>query len=254
MLQIKKRTKGSEKMRMTMSIGQMKEIMENLKLITEEATLHFTSEGFSLTAVDISHVCLISAEYDAAYFEEFDCEESTLTFYISVFLDLMKGSKTNDSISIEWDNEGTHISITKGLLTKRVRKLENRTSPSIPDLTLESNIDVEAEWFEMAVKHASDVADLINFRTTEEEFSISGESDNGDISICLEVESGLEDEIVSTFSCTYLKPVSKRIRMTVGKTTPIRVKYGSNFPLMVEYSSGIGNYTYFLAPKIDGDV
>jgi len=241
-------------MRMRMSIGQMKEIMENLKLITEEATLHFTGEGFSLTAVDISHVCLISAEYDAASFEEFDCEESTLTFSVSMMLDLMKGGKAKDSISIEWDNEGTHVSITKGLLTKRVRKLDNHTSPIIPDITLKSCIDVEGEWFEMAVKHASDVADLINFRTTEEEFSISGESEHGDISICLEVESDLEDEIVSTYSCTYLKPVAKRIRMTVGKTTPIRVKYGSNFPLMVEYSSDIGNYVYFLAPRMDGDV
>ena len=249
-------------MKITMSIGQMKEIMENLKLITEEATLHFTSEGFSLTAVDISHVCLISAEYDAAYFEEFDCEESTLTFYISVFLDLMKGSKTNDSISIEWDNEGTHVSITKGLLTKRVRKLDSRTSPILPELILESIINVEAEWFEMAVKHASDVADLINFRTTEREFSISGESDNGDISICLELGSNLEikhslnseDNIVSTYSCTYLKSVSKRIRMTVGKTTPIRIKYGNKLPLMVEYSSDIGQYVYFLAPRLDGDV
>lgn len=106
----------------------------------------------------------------------------------------------------------------------------------------------------MAVKHASDVADLINFRTTEEEFSISGESEHGDISICLEVESGLENEVVSTYSCTYLKPVAKRIRMTVGKTTPIRIKYDSNFPLVVEYGSGLGNYVYFLAPRIDGDI
>ena len=243
-------------MKMTMSIKQMKEIMENLKIITEEATLNFTSEGFSLSQVDPSHVCLITAEYDAANFEEFDCEEeSAITFYVSVFLELMKGSKATDRLSVEWDSEGTHLSVTKGLLTKRIRRLENPpTAVRLPEFTLESILNVEAEWFEMAIKHASDVSALTNFRTTEEEFSITGESENGDISICLEVESGLEDEVISTFSCTYLKPVSKRIRMTVGKTTPIRIKYGSNLPLVVEYSSDIGRYSYFLAPRIDGDI
>ena len=248
-------------MTITMSIGQMREIIGNLNVIVDEVTLNFTKEGMDFRVVDVSHVCMLSAQFPAESFEVFDCEESSIAVEVRTLVELVKGSKTNDRISIEWDNESTHLNVTKGflgLLSKSVLKLERSGSPMVPDLLLPTVITVGAEWFEMAIKHASDVSCLAKFSAIKHEdrmtdlFSIIGSNESEEISIGAEIV--IDVEANTTFSMTYLKPMSKRIRMTAGKDEHITLMFGDSQPLVINFASSTGEYSYFLAPRIDGDI
>lgn len=250
-------------MRIEMTVEQMKEIVENYRCVTEDITFAFDEQGLTIKAVDVGHVSMLTSEYPANNFIQYEVEEDiSLTFELNTLKQLLVGNK-KANVVMEWDGQGPVSFVINGM-TRKVVPLDARHPPMIPDLAFPVELTLNTIWFENAMKHASDVSNLVLLkviqtsidRPYDNQLKISADCANG---AGLEMYHDIEIESDGnyphqTYAIDNLKPMSKRIRMSLGKgdCNTLTLSYGTGHPIQLGFSSAFGDYIYFLAPRMDG--
>ena len=245
-----------------MTVEQMKEIVENYRCIAEDITFEFDKQGLTITAVDASHVCMLSSNY--SNFIQYEVEEDTkLGFELNTLKQLLVGSKKTNVV-MEWDGQGPVSFVINGM-TRKVLPFDNRHPPSLPVLDYSVELTLNTIWFENAMKHARDVATLVRLEVIQSrrdeysspdyqlKVSAKDANDNG-LEMFHDIE-GVDNYPHQTYSLTYLKPMSKRIRMSLGKgdNNTLTLSFGTGRPTQIDFSSAFGDYNYFLAPRMEPD-
>ena len=245
-----------------MTVEQMKEIVENYRCIAEDITFEFDKQGLTITAVDASHVCMLSSNY--SNFIQYEVEEDTkLGFELNTLKQLLVGSKKTNVV-MEWDGQGPVSFVINGM-TRKVAPLTDNPYPlKLPDIDYSVELTLNTIWFENAMKHASDVADLVRlevickkmaYKAADYQLKVSAKDGNNNALEMFHDIEGVDNYPHQTYSLTYLKPMSKRIRMSLGKgdNNTLTLSFGTGRPTQIDFSSAFGDYNYFLAPRMEPD-
>ena len=234
-------------------------IFDTLSVVVEEARLDFNEHQLEVRVVDPSHVAMISMDVDSAAFDNWEVDETWLGLELGKMRDLLSLGNAGDLLEISHDESEGRIKLKMGKIDRVIRPLDHSTvsPPNVPDLELPASVTLTGEDLARALRAARQVGDLVNIALDEDGLTISvtgGDTDSVSVSYSKDEvhELKCEGAVRSQYSLTYLLPIS-RLMTVIDRVT---LRFGENFPLKIEYefADGAASVTYFLAPRIEGDI
>jgi len=236
----------------------LKDSIEALTIIVDEARMHLDKEGVYARNADPSYVAMVELELSAKAFETYETDEEVITLDLKKMQDILELANRTDIIQIIVDENKMALSFgdlkyTIALLSPYSIKKE----PKVPKIESAANVVITGKEFRWAVKAAGKVSDNIALGCTDTDFFMEalGDADtmrlelSKDQLIDVSRTDGKADEVKSLFSLEFLIEMSKAI----GKAPEVSLDIGKNIPLKVGFdiADGNGKVTYLLAPRIE---
>ena len=234
----------------------LKEALETIVSVTDEARLQITEDGFNLKAVDAASVavCDFSLQKDA--FVQYTIDEpKTVGMDFAKLLDMISvGSK--EEVELKMDGMDK-LKIKNGSLSYAL-SLPNvdtlRKEPNIPELEFPTKVEVGTEDLKRAIRAARDLGDAIVFGVEENMFYIEAKNEMDKMRMQLTKEQLVslvvgEQPIKSKFSTDYLSDIAKgfgsieSVKLGISKDSPLSISF--------EIANDLGKVGYLIAPRID---
>ncbi len=236
---------------------KLKETIEAVSSIVEEAKINLTPDGISVKAVDPANVAMITLNLESAAFEEFTATEGELGVDLKRLNDILGMAEKAEIVEIELDEESHKLVISMSGLTYKISLLDPasiRKEPKVPQLELPATIVLSGNDLKRAVKAAEKVSDHMCMGVDSEIFYLEaeGDSDRMRLDITKDQLISLEPaDVRSLFSLDYLADMVK----SAGKANEVTIELGKDFPTMIKFriANGNGEVNYLLAPRIESD-
>ncbi|MCK4937055.1 MAG: DNA polymerase sliding clamp [Methanosarcinales archaeon] len=236
---------------------KLKETIESVSSIVDEAKLNLTPEGLTIRAVDPANVAMVSMTMKSSAFEEFTATDGELGVDLNRLNDIMSMAEKAETVELELDEESHKLVIRMSGLTYKIALLDPasiRKEPKIPQLELPASIILSGSDMKRAVKAAEKVSDHISMGVDGETFYLEAEGDSDRMRLDM-----LKDQLIgmksgdahSLFSLDYLSDMIK----SAGKANEITLELGKDFPVKINFkiAGGSGDVNYLLAPRIESD-
>jgi len=242
----------------------LRAIIETLSSIIDETTIVVTPKEFTIEAMDPSRICMLKLVIKKEGFDDFECNQACkIGLNLDDFDKILKRSSSNDSITLEYQEEEQKIRIKM----KREGSTRSRTfSLALIDVEYEEvpmdnllKIEFGAIWdmnidhFNEALKDAEIYSEILNVKATEGEgllFSSSGLIGEMEYNFDLDelFESDISGENKGAYSLIFLKSILKIAAITEN----FKISLKTDHPLKIEFGllEG-GGLKYFLAPRVE---
>lgn len=236
---------------------KLKDSVESISALVDEAKFRITPEGISVKAVDPANVAMVSFELSKDAFDSFEASEGELGIDLTKLGSILDMADKADNIELELD-ENTHklviimsgLSYTMSLLDpSSIRK-----EPKVPTLDLPVRIVIRGEDIKRAVKAAEKVGDYMSMGVNGEIFFMGAEGDTDKVLVEMTKDQLIDfkaGEAQSLFSLDYLSDISK----IAGKASEVTIDIGKDYPLKlnIKLAEGHGNVSYMLAPRVESE-
>ena len=236
---------------------KLKEAIEAVTSIVDEAKINLTPDGMSVKAVDPANVAMIDLTLKSAAFEEFTATECELAIDLNRLNDLLGMAEKAETVELEVDEELHQFVISMSGLTYKISLLDPdtlRKEPKLPQLGFPASVVLSGSDLKRAVKAAMKVSDHMSMGMDSEIFYL--EADGGSDQVRLDMT---KDQLISLepgdacslFSLDYLSDMVK----SAGKANEVTIKLGKNFPATIKFNiaNGNGEVNYLLAPRIESN-
>lgn len=226
----------------------------------------------SLQAMDSSHVSLVSLTLHSTLFSHFRCDRSmSLGLNLTNFAKILKCAGNDDSVTLKAMDDGEELTIAfespqQDRVSEFQLKLMDIDSEhlGIPDQEYATTVKISSKEFQRIVRDMSVLGDTCQISCTKEgiKFVVNGDLGNGNImlrqnaSVDKEedaVEITMEEPVELSFALRYLNfftkatPLASRVNISMSPEVPVVVAYN------VGVEEGMGNLSFYLAPKIEDD-
>ena len=151
-------------LRVTAKQQLMREIVDLLSVLTEEAKLSWGENGLSTTVVDGSHVALLSVTVADACFETYEVEPVEIGLELGKLRDLLTLAGPNDLVELDYDGATGAINVRVGEVHRILRGLDTGSinEPRQPDLEFECKATLSADRLSRALRAAKFVGELVD--------------------------------------------------------------------------------------------
>lgn len=234
----------------------LKEAIETIVSVTDEARLQVTENGFYLKTVDAASVAICDFSLQKDAFEQYTIDEpKTVGMDFAKLLDMISvGGK--EEVELKMDGVDK-LKIKNGSLSY-VLSLPDidslRKEPNIPELEFPTKVEVGTEDLKRAIKATRELGDAIVFGVDEDKFYIEAENEMDKVRMQLAKEQLVslvtgEQPVTSKFSTDYLSDIAKGF----GGVESVKIGMGKDHPLRIgfEIAEGLGKVEYLVAPRID---
>ncbi|MDK2892650.1 DNA polymerase sliding clamp [Methanohalophilus sp.] len=235
----------------------LKDSIESLTVLVDEARIRLSPEGIAARAVDPANVAMVSFELEADAFEEFTAEDGEIGLDLSRLTDILGVAEKSDQIKMQINEESRKLAIQIGGISYTLSLLDPstiRAEPRIPQLELPTEVALNGKELMKAVKAAEKISDHISLGIEGETFFMEAEGDTDR----MRQEMGRKELISirpgstrSLFSLDYLSDIVK----PASKASEVTLQLGNDFPVKIGFSiaGGKGKIEYLLAPRIESD-
>ena len=247
-------------LRVTAKTQLMREIVDLLSVLTEEAKMCWGEKGLTVNVVDGSHVALLSATISDACFETYEVEPVEIGLELGKLRDLLTLAGPGDLVEIDYDDAVGAINVRVGEVHRILRGLDTGSmqDPKLPVLDFDCSAAIGAEKLSRALRAAKFVGELVDLSLDSKEMRVSVTVEAGE-GVNVRFESGELSELVcpsptqGTYSLQFLDPLTRKLAS--GLTQDIRMQFQDKYPLRLDWSSNDGgaSWTYFLAPRVTND-
>ncbi|KAB2946648.1 MAG: DNA polymerase sliding clamp [Candidatus Methanoperedens nitroreducens] len=236
---------------------KLKDSIESISTLVDEARFRLTSQGLSVKAVDPANVAMVSFELSKDAFESFDATEGELGIDLTKLIGVMEMAEKSDNIELELDEASHKLIVRMRGLAYTMSLLDPssiRKEPKVPSLDLPAHIVIRGEDIKRAVKAAEKVSDYMSMGVKGDVFFMEAEGDTDKVHVELG-KSQLIDlqgtDAKSLFSLDYLSDMSK----ILGKSNEVNIDLGKDFPLKIriKIAEGHGEVSYMLAPRVESE-
>jgi len=238
----------------------MREIVDILSVLTEEAKMSWGEKGLTIKVVDGSHVALLSATISDACFETYEVEPVEIGLELGKLRDLLTLAGPSDLVEIDYDDAVGAVNVRVGEVHRILRGLDTGTmqDPQLPVLDFDSNAAISSEKFSRALRAAKFVGEIVDLKLDSKEMRISVQVEAGE-GVNVHFEAGELSELVcpsetrGSYSLQFLDPLTRKL--AAGLTQDVRVQFQDKYPLRLDWTSNDGgaSWTYFLAPRVTND-
>ncbi|KAJ8602995.1 hypothetical protein CTAYLR_001519 [Chrysophaeum taylorii] len=250
----------------------LKMIVESIKDLVNDANVEVKETGVSLQAMDSSHVALVSLNLHSALFSHFRCDRAVpLGLNLSNFAKILKCAGNDDSVTLKALDDGEVLTIVfESPGQERTSEFELKLMDidtehlGIPDEEYAASAKISAKEFQRIVRDMSVLGDTCTIACTKEgiNFSVNGDLGKGSINLRQNaavdkeddaVEITLDEPVELSFALRYLNfftkatPLAARVHISMSPEVPVVVAYS------VGEEEGMGNLSFYLAPKIEDD-
>ncbi|HIG38797.1 MAG TPA: hypothetical protein EYQ15_05815 [Candidatus Poseidoniales archaeon] len=247
-------------LRVTANTQLMREIVDLLSVLTEEAKLSWGEKGLTVNVVDGSHVALLSATISDACFETYEVEPVEIGLELGKLRDLLTLAGPGDLVEIDYDDAVGAVNVRVGEVHRILRGLDTGSmqEPKLPVLDFDCSAAIGAEKLSRALRAAKFVGELVDLSLDSKELRVSVTVEAGE-GVNVRFESGELSELVcpsptqGTYSLQFLDPLTRKLAS--GLTQDIRMQFQDKYPLRLDWNSNDGgaSWTYFLAPRVTND-
>ena len=247
-------------LRVTANTSLMREIVDILSVLTEEAKMSWGEKGLTVNVVDGSTVALLSATISDACFETYEVEPVELGLELGKLRDLLTLAGPSDLVEIDYDDAVGAVNVRVGEVHRILRGLDTGTmqDPQLPVLDFDSNAAISSEKFSRALRAAKFVGEIVDLKLDSKEMRISVQVEAGE-GVNVHFEAGELSELVcpsetrGSYSLQFLDPLTRKL--AAGLTQDVRVQFQDKYPLRLDWTSNDGgaSWTYFLAPRVTND-
>ncbi len=247
-------------LRVTAKQQLMREIVDLLSVLTEEAKLCWGENGLSTTVVDGSHVALMSVTIADACFETYEVEPVEIGLELGKLRDLLTLAGPNDLVEIDYDGATGAINVRVGEVHRILRGLDTSSmaEPRMPELKFDCRAKLSAERFSRALRAAKFVGELVDLSLDKNQMTFSVTVEAGE-AVNVRFDAGEMSELIapkptqSTYSLQFLEPLSRKLAS--GLTDEVSLEFQDRYPLRLTWSSNDGGaaWSYFLAPRVSNE-
>lgn len=247
-------------LRVTAKQQLMREIVDLLSVLTEEAKLCWGENGLSTTVVDGSHVALMSVTIADACFETYEVEPVEIGLELGKLRDLLTLAGPNDLVEIDYDGATGAINVRVGEVHRILRGLDtgSMAEPRMPELKFDCRAKLSAERFSRALRAAKFVGELVDLSLDKNQMTFSVTVEAGE-AVNVRFDAGEMSELIapkptqSTYSLQFLEPLSRKLAS--GLTDEVSLEFQDRYPLRLTWSSNDGGaaWSYFLAPRVSNE-
>ena len=247
-------------LRVTAKQQLMREIVDLLSVLTEEAKLCWGENGLSTTVVDGSHVALMSVTIADACFETYEVEPVEIGLELGKLRDLLTLAGPNDLVEIDYDGATGAINVRVGEVHRILRGLDtgSMAEPRMPELKFDCRAKLSAERLSRALRAAKFVGELVDLSLDKNQMTFSATVEAGE-AVNVRFDAGEMSELIapkptqSTYSLQFLEPLSRKLAS--GLTDEVSIEFQDRYPLRLTWSSNDGGaaWSYFLAPRVSNE-
>ncbi len=235
----------------------LKDSIETLLVLVDEARFRLSPEGISVRAVDPANVAMVSFDLSTDAFDEFDADECEIGLDLSKFNDILAVAEKSDRVTMELDDANRKLSIQIGGFSYTVSLLDPstiRAEPRIPQLDLPAEVVLNGKDLQKAVKAAERISDHLLLGIEGEIFFMEAEGDTDKVRLEMTRDQLIDlkpDDARSLFSLDYLSDIIK----PASKSNEVGMFLGKDFPIKINFTvaNGAGKVGYLLAPRIESE-
>ena len=247
-------------LRVTANTQLMRELVDLLSVLTEEAKMSWGEKGLTVNVVDGSHVALLSCTFSNACFETYEVEPVEIGLELGKLRDLLTLAGPSDLVEIDYDDAVGAVNVRVGEVHRILRGLDTGSmqDPKLPELDFDCSATIGAEKLSRALRAAKFVGELVDLSLDSKEMRVSVTVEAGE-GVNVRFESGELSELVcpspaqGTYSLQFLDPLTRKLAS--GLAQDVRVQFQDKYPLRLDWNSNDGgaSWTYFLAPRVTND-
>ena len=234
----------------------LKEAIETIVSVTDEARLQITEDGFCLKAVDVASVAICDFSLQKDAFVQYTIDEpKTVGMDFAKLLDMISVGG-EEEVELKMDG-ADKLKIKNGSLSYALSLPDVsllRKEPNIPDLEFSTKVEISTEDVKRAIRAARELGDAIVFGVEDDKFFIEAENEMDKMRMQLMKEQLVslvtgEQPIKSKFSTDYLSDISKGF----GAVESVKIGIGKDSPLSIGFriANDLGKVGYLIAPIID---
>lgn len=236
---------------------KLKDSIESISTLVDEARFRLTPQGLSVKAVDPANVAMVSFEISKDAFESFEATEGELGIDLTKLIGVMEMAEKSDNIELELDEASHKLIVRMRGLAYTMSLLDPssiRKEPKVPSLDLPAHIVIRGEDIKRAVKAAEKVSDYMSMGVKGDVFFMEAEGDTDKVHVELGKNQLIDlqgTDAKSLFSLDYLSDMSK----ILGKSNEVNIDLGKDFPLKIriKIAEGHGEVSYMLAPRVESE-
>ncbi|KAL8093564.1 proliferating cell nuclear antigen-like [Apium graveolens] len=247
----------------------LKKVLESIKDLVNDANFDCSATGFSLQAMDSSHVALVALLLRSEGFEHYRCDRNiSMGMNLGNMAKMLKCAGNDDIVTIKADDGGDVITFmfespTQDKISDFEMKLMDIDSEhlGIPESEYEAIVRMPSAEFARICKDLSTIGDTVVISVTKEGVKFSTRGDIGTANIVCRQNTSVdkpEDATIIEMQETVSLTFALRYMNSFAKATPlanqVTISLSSELPVVVEYKiAEMGYIRYYLAPKIEED-
>lgn len=247
----------------------LKKVLESIKDLVTDANFDCSSSGFSLQAMDSSHVALVALLLRSEGFEHYRCDRNiSMGMNLNNMAKMLKCAGNDDIITIKADDGSDTVTFmfespNQDRISDFEMKLMDIDSEhlGIPDAEYHAIVRMPSSEFARICKDLSSIGDTVVISVTKEGVKFSTRGDIGSANIVCRQNTTVDkpqeatviemNEPVSlTFALRYMNSFTKATSLS----ETVTISLSSELPVVVEYKiAEMGYIRFYLAPKIEDD-
>ncbi|KAL8171592.1 hypothetical protein V2J09_023396 [Rumex salicifolius] len=245
----------------------MKKVIESIKDLVTDANFDCSSTGFSLQAMDSSHVALVSLLLRSEGFEHFRCDRSySMGINIGNMAKVLRCAAPDDVITLKADDGSDTVTFmfespNQDKISDYEMKLMDIDSDNlgIPEAEYDAVVRMPAGEFASICHSLTAIGDTVTISVSKQgvTFSVKGDIGNGNIT-CRHNTSvdkpeeatiiEMKEPVMLTFALKYVNTFTKATSLSNQVTLSIQL----DMPAVFEYKiAEMGYVRFYLAPKIE---
>ncbi|KAL9273079.1 Proliferating cell nuclear antigen-like protein [Drosera capensis] len=247
----------------------LKKVLESIKDLVNDANFDCSATGFSLQAMDSSHVALVALLLRAEGFEHYRCDRNlSMGMNLGNMAKMLKCAGNDDIITLKADDGSDTVTFmfespNQDKISDFEMKLMDIDSEhlGIPEAEYHAIVRMPSAEFARICRDLSSIGDTVVISVTKEGVKFSTRGDIGTANIVCRQNTTVdkpEDQTVIEMNEPVTLTFALRYMNSFTKATPlsniVTISLSSELPVVVEYKiAEMGYIRFYLAPKIEED-
>jgi proliferating cell nuclear antigen len=247
----------------------LKKVLESVKDLVTDANFDCNTTGFSLQAMDSSHVSLVALLLRSDGFEHYRCDRNlSMGMNLANMAKMLKCAGNDDIITMKADDNGDIVTFmfespNQEKISDFELKLMDIDSEhlGIPDTDYQAVVKMPSAEFQRICRDLSSIGDTAVISVTKDGIKFSTTGDIGAANVTCRQNASVDKEeeavvielqepVSLTFALRYLNSFTKATPLS----TQVTLSMSKDLPVVVEYRiADMGYVRYYLAPKIEDD-
>jgi proliferating cell nuclear antigen len=233
----------------------LKEVVNVVSTLVDEAKFMVNADGLTLRAVDPAHIAMVDLTLGKDAFEEFAADETEIGIDIDKLNQFLKLARSDEIVHLKHDEDKRRLNIVVGDVTRRMSLIDTTgmSDPKVPTLNLPARIVVKGEDLVHGIRASEAVSDHIALIASPEGFEMSCEGDMDQVNWKKAKKDLTELEVAGSVRSLFpLEYFSNMLRSVSGSNT-VTLHLGNDYPVRMEFkiAGGKGEVRYLLAPRIE---
>jgi proliferating cell nuclear antigen len=242
-------------------VSLLRDSLDAVSGLVNEATFDFTPNGLSLKAIDPAVVAMTMLKMMPSCFDQYETEgDVKITVNLDYLLEVLKRAKPSDKVIIELLAETGNLKVSMvGNLNRefKIGLIENpEKEQKVPTPEFSGQIIIDNNVLRDAVKNCQMVSDCATFSASPEKFSITASGDLNNVVHNLSKDSpylrelSVLNEESSKYSLEYLEKIIRGDKVAYETV----LKFKKDYLLQVEYKAiDKLSLIFILAPRVEND-